>query len=564
MAGQLTEGCQVGDLIEGECWVLPPVPGIPGVITTVADPLCNGGLGIWVDGKCYTTPPTPAVTTSGYKDDFWTAGVCIPMGDLDLPFTPSPNCTATIVPVTPGVLGDVTEPGEYCNLILPEETDVWAFEACWTLPPTLGEPGVGLRSCSGSWVNGECWASPPVEGIALRTLGEEESFSMIIASDSQFNWWRHGHDPDCDSKDCIADKAKEINQNLVKAMTDILELDKWPSGLALGGGTQISAPSGVIINGDLTNYWHPWQFELYEEYYTDDLDYQIYAGLGNHDYSTNFESCSYSAEDVEYLDHNRCAKRAVWWMADQIEDEIPNIVNHHLSGEVSVLNGAGYIARFMVQYKELNGETVSENSGDFPLGFWNTVIVPAGASNIEVTIEALVGFDFSEWLPIWEVVDQYKYPLPTTKCYKAFGTIFDPDSIDWACKPVAGMPSGSHGSLAYAYDIGDVHFVQLQFKPDYERFLAEISFPALSPSFDVIPSYDWLEKDLQTATAAGKYIVINMHDAQITSIGTNLGKDDQFMKAITGTNVAAIFAGHIHQKYGKQGTIDNGVNPNIP
>ncbi len=134
------------------------------------------------------------------------------------------------------------------------------------------------------------------------------TFTMIIASDTQFPWWRGADDPDCNTDECVLAKAKSTNAKQIKAMNDIQQAawtvgkttgkGTWPtlSSLTIGGGTTITKPLGVIMNGDLTAYWHPWQVKLYRQYYEPNyeknpthpvLSLPIFPGLGNHDYANN-------------------------------------------------------------------------------------------------------------------------------------------------------------------------------------------------------------------------------------------------------------------------------------
>src|SRR5262249_3913914 len=65
---------------------------------------------------------------------------------------------------------------------------------------------------------------------------------------------------------------------------------------------------GVIINGDLTEYGHDWQFAKYREVY-DGLGLKTYPGLGNHDYKNNVNDCA----------ENNCANRMVTYMNDYVK-----------------------------------------------------------------------------------------------------------------------------------------------------------------------------------------------------------------------------------------------------
>lgn len=398
---------------------------------------------------------------------------------------------------------------------------------------------------------GAVGASRPDPESSSAQPAEDAGFSMLVASDPQLTWWRGGDDPDCKGG-CVDDKGKETNRNMVSAMNDVMTLGQWPSspGLKFGAGAPLIEPSGVIVNGDLTSFWHKEEADLYKDYYSD-LRYQLYPGLGNHDYGNNKDDCVY--EKLYHPDKNRCAKEAIWYMADFIEDEIPDVVGKDLTGFVAVENRGGYEARFEVEYELEDGSSKTKKSGHFPVLQWRTVIIPRDARNIEVKLVENSGVVW-EGDGGWVTVDKYKLSRPTAACYRMTGTTLHPNSSRRGCP--REWPSGSEGSLAYSYDIGNYHFVQLQLRPGETADLPEkqtvgetltYGFDYHSPSFEVTQSYAWLKKDLAAATADGKFAVINMHDAT----DQNIKDDDNFKEAIRGQNVVAIFAGHIHQDYGE-------------
>ncbi|WP_375744444.1 metallophosphoesterase [Corallococcus interemptor] len=101
--------------------------------------------------------------------------------------------------------------------------------------------------------------------------------------------------------------------------------------------------------------------------------------------------------------------------------------------------------------------------------------------------------------------------------------------------PASLIQSFDKQSLAYSWNQGSYHFVQLHNYPTYS-----------AKAIDVSPSIDWLKKDLAAATAAGRKIVLNLHD-----YGDHMKQDDPaFLKAIANQNVVAVFAGHIHERHG--------------
>lgn len=269
------------------------------------------------------------------------------------------------------------------------------------------------------------------------TAVDDFPFSLVVASDTQLPWYTR--DRTCTGNDspCVMEAGERTNLDYVKAMNAIETLATWPK--AMGGG--VRAPTqGVIINGDLTAYWHAWQVDLFREFYdvgyanarSDVLKWPLYPGLGNHDYANNVDDCwGDDVEDWFTTGANTCAIHAKEWLA------------HAVTGD------------------------------------------------------ALVAF-------------------PHEQLHS-----FDP------------------ASDAYSWDIGGWHFVQLNNYPTYSE-----------TRIGIAPSIAWLKQDLQAATKAGMKIVINMHD-----YGDHWDPADaEFVDALAGADVRAIFAGHLHDQWGHQKT----------
>jgi PKD repeat protein len=428
------------------------------------------------------------------------------------------------------------------------------------------------------------------------SISQDQGVSMLFASDTQFPWWRTGQDPNCNSDDCVKQMAVATNGRLVSAMKDIKAIGRWPDNINCYmidrtscvlppiGGLPITTPSGLIINGDLTAYFHASEFGAFGFMYYLGLltKYQIYPGLGNHDYKNNVDKgpgvsggafggwgdARYGDALVYAYDYDRNAKEAVWFMANQIE-VMPNIVNKDVSAFVSLENKGGFDARLRADYY-LNGTYYGESDA-FEVEQRRAIVIPRQATNVNVQIEEWTGFD-------WTTVNTYHFGQAVRACFEVTGTTYAPGSAATPC--INEWPSRSYGSLAYSFDIGNFHFVQLQYRPDYQHNLPPrtITGPVTtyeiddSPGFTVTSSYAWLMQDLTAATAAGKSIVLNMHDAIATDCAEggnslvpgfpawswnpcNQGKlavkdDPEFLQAITNQNVVAIFAGHLHDQYG--------------
>ena len=136
----------------------------------------------------------------------------------------------------------------------------------------------------------------------------------------------------------------------------------------------------------------------------------------------------------------------------------------------------------------------------------------------------------------WEVESGYKFPLERT----------------W-----------HRGSLAYSWEIGGYHFVQLQnFPLYYTSFDAWDWAGADMHHYDIMSSLDWLIQDLKRANEAGKKIVLNFHTAGYSRWGNNKTgwwmHGGPFYEALQehGRNVVAIMVGHDHHRVGEYSKVD--------
>ena len=418
---------------------------------------------------------------------------------------------------------------------------------------SFGSPLPGRRRVIG-------WALVALAlGLALSLAGPmarpgkaagDEGFSLLIMSDPQYPWWRHGNDPDCMTDECVSARGTTTNAELIVAMNRVLQLGSWPANgnFTRGVGSAINDVSGVIVNGDLTAFFHPYQAEWFNSTYPAQLDFPIYPGLGNHDYKNNVDDCSFAAATTTYWpDSDRCAKEAVWYLGRWIYGNRPRIVNWDWPGMVAVKNVGAYVARLTLFYL-LNDAPVVQQTETLEIAQWGGFSVPMAATNISVVIENHTGFG-------WQTIATHTPPARSTSCWELSGTTFNPKVEDTACMGV--WPPGARGSLAYSFDIGDYHFIQLNYYPGYEVELeaarvAQPSLPnlydgSLSPAVSITPALNWLKGDVRGATAAGKDVVINMH-----AFGSAI-EDPRFLDAIDGGRVVAVFAGHIHEQFG-QGT----------
>lgn len=108
------------------------------------------------------------------------------------------------------------------------------------------------------------------------------------------------------------------------------------------------------------------------------------------------------------------------------------------------------------------------------------------------------------------------------------------------------------GSLSYAYDIGNVHIVQLNYYPDYT-----IEWNGGGKTVSITNCKEWLKADLKTAYDQGKIILVCMHHFNLKD-DKNEKKDNTYKEILTKYGVSAIFVGHFHKAFGKK--VETGIS----
>ncbi len=109
------------------------------------------------------------------------------------------------------------------------------------------------------------------------------------------------------------------------------------------------------------------------------------------------------------------------------------------------------------------------------------------------------------------------------------------------------------GSLAYSFNIGNVHFVQLHNYPTYERSWDGWNFgKARRDHYEIRSSMYWLENDVIAARNNGDVIILNMHD-----YGDKFSNNAEFTRIVNTYGVTAVYSGHIHSSIGYVGKIGN-------
>ncbi|WP_422443867.1 MULTISPECIES: metallophosphoesterase [unclassified Endozoicomonas] len=98
-------------------------------------------------------------------------------------------------------------------------------------------------------------------------------------------------------------------------------------------------------------------------------------------------------------------------------------------------------------------------------------------------------------------------------------------------------------SFAYSWDIGDIHFVQLNNYPTYTAQWDGWNFARTRRDyFDIQSAREWLANDLEQASSEGKHIILNYHISGFTN---------EIRDILRRYKISAIFAGHLHSFVGQ-------------
>lgn len=115
------------------------------------------------------------------------------------------------------------------------------------------------------------------------------------------------------------------------------------------------------------------------------------------------------------------------------------------------------------------------------------------------------------------------------------------------------------GSLSYSFNIGKVHFVQLQNFPSYtDDWNSWNAGSARRDFYFIKPSFYWLKNDLAIARNRGDIIIVSLHDYHDNFIEPYV---TEFNEIMVKYGVSAVFAGHIHPDCGQYGTIGSSTIP---
>lgn len=267
-----------------------------------------------------------------------------------------------------------------------------------------------------------------IERTTLRNETNINSFSYIIASDPQLDWYNGDsayigqmtYPPHCSSNDSCQSCTKKLAIHTNTQMKNSFERLIHES---VTNGNSTPPPKTLVMNGDLTQYFHRFEKRRYMSIYHDieGLE-QFFPGLGNHDYDQG----GATFDGDEWIGPKYCNSRhAVAYFRSAFCGRIPK-------------------------------------------------------------------FDARRRI-----------------------TRYDPES------------------LAYSWEEGNFHFLQVHYYPLYEN-----------AAIGIKSSFHWIERDLKIANSNNLTSILFIHAVH--------GIPQLMETMLLENNVAAIFAGHLHRCFGRK------------
>ena len=91
-------------------------------------------------------------------------------------------------------------------------------------------------------------------------------------------------------------------------------------------------------------------------------------------------------------------------------------------GFVSFKNGGGFVARFTLQYLQVNGERVIEKTGNMTAGETTSYNLPPDSTDVWLVGEEKTGLAWEGWRTVFDL----HYPAPPDSCFRLYGTTLHP------------------------------------------------------------------------------------------------------------------------------------------
>lgn len=166
-----------------------------------------------------------------------------------------------------------------------------------------------------------------------------------------------------------------------------------------------------------------------------------------------------------------------------------NVANQAITHAPSNVIGAVIIGSPMAQIRPLPSAAFGNMFG----------VKPSGTSIMNVlNMPVWIGLDQSDMPNLEEPVDTNEIRWEQARWMK--GVIGCNSLPNFA----GNLKSYDAGSMAYSWEIGNYHFVQLHAHPNYA-----MQGTGINTGFNITPAKNWLIKDLNAAALAGKHIAIH-------------------------------------------------------
>ncbi len=152
--------------------------------------------------------------------------------------------------------------------------------------------------------------------------------------------------------ECTWKESLRVNRWMIEAINKIDTL-RWPTRNAA-----VTRPTGVIMNGDLTSYFHKAELESYLSLWADpnSIKVPVWPGLGNHDYANNINQCT-NIDDLHFtdlFDTNSCAGSAMSFVREMVScNNVANFDADNING-FDLTSGSYSFDAFNYHFVQLN------------------------------------------------------------------------------------------------------------------------------------------------------------------------------------------------------------------
>lgn len=292
-------------------------------------------------------------------------------------------------------------------------------------------------------------------------------------------------------------------------------------------GTYLHTETGDIETGAIQSAWWSAQWEIkgnsasggFNMILASDSQWPWTPKIDDNDYSE-------SSEEKERVSNKLNTDHVI--SMNSLVTQLGNVKGVIINGDLTSFGHSGELAQFKSLYSALK------------VPMYNGLGNHDYANNVDDCHENNCANNMVEYM-----VDHIKNNGATNYDFKVSDSYVFPEAVTTIT-----------GSLAYSWDIGNIHFVQLHNYPVYERSWSNyVSVGAAKrKTVKITPSLNWLETDLSKARKSGKIIILNFHDSGQhwrDFTGTNFTTlSAQFTNILSKYKVGAVFVGHYHKNLG--------------